>query len=133
MFVHTFNILKTASLKETKDYLSVGFKEMRNEIESIESTTELRYFLVNKSSFTDYNIMEYLAESLQLANAQNHLNEYTTFRDRMYEKILQENFAIAAIAQYIKDHETKVCLHSESLLMISLFVSNFVIFHRLSL
>ena len=97
-----------------KVYLFAGFKEMRSEIEAITSMDELRSFLVRKSSFTDYTMMEDLAKFLQLSDAQMFLNEYTTFRDRMYGKILAEDFAVAAIDEYLKDHQTKVCLQCES-------------------
>ena len=101
-------------MEEMKVYLFAGFKEMRSEIETVTSMDELRNFLLTKSSFTDYTILEDLADFLQLADAQKFLNEYTTFRDRMYGKILAEDFAVVAIDEHIKDHETKVSLQYES-------------------
>ena len=103
--------MKTCNLEEVKDYLFAGFKEMRGEIDTIKSVDDLKRLLMRRSSFTDYTIMEDLAEFLQLADAQRFLSEYTTFRDRMYNKILAEDFAIAAIDEHIKDNETNVCLH----------------------
>ena len=111
VFIRTFNLVKTCNLEQIKDYLFAGFKETRNEIETIRSVDELKSLLLKKSSFTDYTIMEDLAEFLQLADAQKYLSEYTTFRDRMYGKILAEDFAVGAIDEHIKDHETKVCFH----------------------
>ena len=110
-FIRVFNLMKTSNFEEMKDYLFAGFKEMRSEIEMIACVDELKSFLLKKSSFTDYTIMEDLAEFLQLADAQKFLNEYTAFRDRMYGKILAEDFAIAALDEHVKDHETKVCNH----------------------
>ena len=98
-------------MEQMKDYLFAGFKEMRGEIDTITSMDEMKSFLLGKSSFTDYTIMEDLAEFLQLDEAQKLLNEYTTFRDRMYENILAEDFGVAALDEHIKDHETKVCIH----------------------
>ena len=116
MILRTFNVLKTTSLEEMKIYLFAGFKEMRNEIETIKSMDEMRNLLLRKSSFTDYTIMEDLANHLQLADALKLLSDYTEFRDRMYGKILAEDFAVAAINEHIKDHETKVCLLCEFVL-----------------
>ena len=113
VFIKTFNLMKTCSLEEMRDYLFAGFKEMRSEIKMIASMDELKYFLLEKSSFTDYTIMEDLAEYLRLVDAQKYLSEYTTFRDRMYGSILAEDFAVAAIDEHTKDHETKVCSQSE--------------------
>ena len=101
--------MKTCDLEQMKVYLFAGFKELTSEIETITSMDKLRSFLLKKSSFLDYTIMEDLAEFLQLADAQNFLNEYTTFRDKMYGNILAEDFAVAALNEHIKDHETKVC------------------------
>ena len=111
VFIRVFDLMQTCNLEKTKVYLFAGLKEMNDEIEAITSIDELRNFLLEKSSFADYTIMEELAEFLQLADAQRFLKEYTTFQDRMYEKILAEDFAVAAIDEHIKDHETKVCLH----------------------
>ena len=97
-----------------KDYLFVGFKEMRNEIELAKSMDELKDLLLNKSSFIDYTIMEDLADCLQLADAQKILSEYTQFWDRMYRKLLAEDFAVAAVDEHIKDHATKVCCVCET-------------------
>ena len=97
-----------------KDYLFAGFKEMRNEIDLVKSMDELKDLLLKKSSFIDYTIMEDLADYLQLADAQKILSEYTQFRDRMYGKILAEDFAVAAVDEHIKDHETKVCCVCEA-------------------
>ena len=110
-FIRVFNLMKMCNLEEMKDYLFAGFKELRSEIEMIKCVDELKSFLLRQSSFTDYTIMEDLAEFLQLADAQKFLNEYTTFRDRMYGQILAEDFAVVALAEHIKDHETKVCHH----------------------
>ena len=110
-FIRAFSLIKTCDLEQMKVYLFAGFKEMRNQIETITTMDELRSFLLRKSSFTDYTIMEDLAEFLQLDDAQKFLSEYTTFRDRMYGKILAEDFAVAALDEHVKDHETKVCSH----------------------
>ena len=109
IFLRTFKIMEACNWREMKDYLFAGFKEMRNELETIKSMDELKDLLLKKSSFTDYTIMEDLADYLQLADAQKILSEYAQFRDRMYGKILAEDFAVAAIDEHIKDHETKVC------------------------
>ena len=107
--------MKTCDLEKMKDYLFAGFRETRDEIEMITSMDELKNLLMRNSSFADYTIMEDLAEFLQLADAQNFLNQYAAFRDKMYGKILAEDFAASAIEEHIKDHETKVCLQCESI------------------
>ena len=112
-FIRVFNVMKTCDLEVMKDYLFAGFKEMRSEIEMIKCVDELKSLLLKKSSFTDYTVMEDLVDFLQLDDAQKFLNEYTTFRDRMYGKILAEDFAVAALDEHIKDHETKVCSYQE--------------------
>ena len=112
--------MKTCNLEEMKDYLFAGFREMRHEIEMIKCMDDLKKFLLRKCSFMDYTIMADLAEHLQLPDAQKFWNEYTTFQEEMYEQILAEDFVVEAINENIKDHETKVCLHCESIVMKSL-------------
>ena len=119
-FIRVFDLIKTCNLEAVKDYLFVGFKEMRGEIETIKSVDDLKGLLVRRSSFTDYTIMEDLAEFLQLADAQKFLSEYSTFRDKMYDKILAEDFAVAAIDEHIKDNQSKVSPHFNSTFVKSL-------------
>ena len=133
MFVRTYAIMQNCSLREMKDYLFAGFREMRSEIEPVNSMDELKSILLKRCSFTDYTILEDLADHLQLADAQKLLSDYTKFRDWMYGKILAEDFPVAAIDERMKDHETKVCLHCESILTKSLSWRNFGINRRLSL
>ena len=115
VFIRAFNLMKTCDLEEMKEYLFAGFKEMRDEIKEIKSMDELKSLLLRKSSVTDYTIMEDLAEFFQLADARKFLNEFTAFRDETYGKILAEDFAVAAIDEHMKDHETQVYLQCESL------------------
>ena len=114
-FISVFNLMKVCDLEEMKDYFFAGFEETREEVETIKSVDELKNFLMRRSSFDDCTILEDLTEFLQLADGQKFLKEYTTFRDSMYEKILAEDFALEVKDEHIKNKETKVCLHCESL------------------
>ena len=109
VFLEVFYILRTCPLKKIKEYLSAAFEETRNEMKTIKSANELKDFLLNKSSFSDYNILEQLVSCLELTNAQKKLSEFATFRDEKYEKILAEYFPFKDADVYVKDYETQVC------------------------
>ena len=109
VFIEVFDILKMCSLENIKRYLRVAFQETRGEVEMIKSADELETLLMKKSCFSNYNMLEQLVYHLQLADAQKKLSEYKAFRDEKYGKILAEDFAIEAVNESMKDHETQVC------------------------
>ena len=108
IFMRALKVIKEEDLVAMKKFLSAAFQDTRDQVKLLESMDQLEKFLLDHNSFTDFPMLEGLAYTFELKAVEKELVSFTTYRSKMYEKILAKDFDVAGIDECIKDTQTEV-------------------------
>ena len=108
IFFRAFKIIKEEDLTALKKFLSAAFRDTRDQVRDLESMDQLEEFILDHSSFTDFTMLEGVANTFDLEKIEKELNSFTEYRNKMYGQILAEDFEAAGINECVKDSQTQV-------------------------
>ena len=108
IFVRAFKIIKDKDLTALKKFLSAAFRDTRDQVRVLKSMDQLEEFLLDHSSFTDFPMLEAVANHFKLEKIEKELNSFTEYRNKMYGQLLAEDFEAAGINDCVKDSQTQV-------------------------
>ena len=109
IFFRAIKMIKEEDLTALKTYLSAAFRDTRDQVKDLESMDQLQEFLLDHSSFTDFPMLEGLANCFDLEKVDKELVSFIEYRNKMYGQLLAEDFELAGINQCVKDSQTEVC------------------------
>ena len=108
IFFRAMKIIKEEDLTALKKFLSAAFQDNRDQVRDLESMDQMEEFLLDHSSFTDFPMLEGLANCFDLEKVNKELVSFTEYRSKMYRQLLAEDFELAGINQCVKDSQTEV-------------------------
>ena len=108
IFMRAFKIIEEENLVAIKRFLSEAFQDTRDQVKDVESMDQLEKVLRDHTSFTDFPMLEGLAYTCELKAVEKELVSFVEYRKKMYAQMLDENFDVARIDEYVKNSQTKV-------------------------
>ena len=108
IFIRAFKLIKEEDLIALKKFLSASFRDTRDEVRDLESMEQLEEFLLDHTSFTDFPMLEALANDFGLEKVEKELVSFIEYRNKMYGQLLAEDFELAGINECVKDSQTEV-------------------------
>ena len=92
-------LTKAAEMDTIKRLLGLCNRDLKAELDTVQTTEALIETVRDYCSFTNYSIVTALAEHLNSESALSKIKEYTEKRNEYYGSVLAEDFAKVAMKQ----------------------------------
>ena len=102
-------VRERVTLEKLKEQVETQFPDLEDVVENAHTSDEvMKLFWKNSCSFPYLNELHALVRILSLSEAEEEIKQYEEMRMKVYQEVLEKDFAKSALKEYENDNNVKV-------------------------